>query len=165
MDNKKLEKLHSLIKHLKKAHNPQAIFNITTTLLPEMLNAKYCSLFIRNPASGELELKAHNHPDIGDNPFISVGKNKESIMNLALEKKRSLLIRDIEKETGQTKKNKYKSGTCMCALIRNDKKIIGVINFADKISNDFTKEDLLVVSIISELIGTYLSQFDINNFI
>ena len=79
-----LEKVYDLAKELNRARDIKAILDTVTDHLPGVIGATYCSLFIRNPSSGELEIKAHNHEDIGNDPFIHVGAEQDSIMNLAI---------------------------------------------------------------------------------
>jgi putative methionine-R-sulfoxide reductase with GAF domain len=125
-----------------------------------VLDAKYCSLFTLNPSSGDLEIKAHNHLDIGQDPFISVSSQRDSIMNLALARKSSLIIKDIEEEIGFQNKDKYTTKSFMCILIRQDERVLGILNLADKSAGGFVKDDMLIASIICELLGAFMGRID-----
>jgi GAF domain-containing protein len=157
-----LDMLHTLAQELNTADDVTAMLNTVITHLPKVLGAKYCSLFVRNPASGELEMKAHNHTDIGADPFIHVGSEQKSVMNLVLTRKASLIIRDIEEEIGVQNKDKYATKSFMCILIKHGEDVQGVLNLADKTEGGFSKEDMLITSIIGELLGALLARIDLN---
>lgn len=162
MENSYLETLYDLARELNTADNVPGMLDAVISHLPRVLGAHYCSLFIRNPTSGELEIKAHNHNDIGEDPFIHVGSQQESIMNLVLSRNSSLIIHDIEEQIGVQNKEKYDSKTFMCILIKHAGEIKGVLNLADKTSGGFTKDDMLITSTVGELIGALLARIDIN---
>ncbi|MFY9398900.1 MAG: GAF domain-containing protein [Desulfomonilia bacterium] len=162
MNESHLDMLLALAKELNASRDVPTMLDAVITHLPRVIGARYCSLFIRNPASGDLELKAHNHSDIGDDPFIQVDPQQESIMNLVLARNSSLIISDIEEEIGVRNKDKYASKSFMCILIRHDDTIKGVLNLADKPDGGFSKEDMLIASIAGELLGALLARIDLN---
>ena len=162
MDHSYLEMLYDLSKELNMAEDVTGMLDAVINHLPKVLQAKYCSLFIRNPSSGELEIKAHNHTDIGEDPFIHISSEQESIMNLVLSRNSSLIIRDIEEEIGVANKDNYDTKSFMCILIKHMDKTQGVLNLADKSDGGFTKEDMIITSIISELLGALLARIDLN---
>jgi len=162
MDNTYLEMLYDLAKELNTADDIPGMLDTVINHLPKVLGAHYCSLFIRNPSSGELEMKAHNHLDIGEDPFIHVGSDQESIMNLVLARNASIIIKDIEEEIGVQNKDKYDTKSFMCILIKHSGEIKGVLNLADKPSGGFTKDDMIIASTISELLGALLARTSIN---
>jgi|GEM_PF-344487 len=157
-----LEKAYELAKELNAAKDIKDILYTITDHLPGVLGARYCSLFIRNPYSGELEIKAHNHPDIGQDPFIHVDSQQKSIMNLVVSNNRSLIIHDIEEEMGIKNKEKYSTKSFMSILIKHDDEVKGVINLADKTSGSFTKDDMMVASTTAELLGAVLGRVDLS---
>jgi GAF domain-containing protein len=160
MDRSYLDMLFDMAREMNTAGDLPAVFKTVVDHLPTVLDTKYCSLFVRNNSSGDLEMKAHNHPDIGDDPFIFVGKERDSIMNLAITQGRSLIIRDIEEEIGVQNKTKYSTKSFMCILIRHMDNVLGVLNLADKANGGFTKEDMLIASTICELLGAFLGHID-----
>jgi GAF domain-containing protein len=162
MNGNYLDTLYSLAKELNTAEDVPTMLDSVISHLPKALGARYCSLFIKNPSSSELELKAHNHSDIGDDPFIHVSMEQESIMNMVLNRRTSLIIKDIEEEIGVHNKDKYETKSFMCILIKHADEIEGVLNLADKTGSGFNKEDMLIASIISELLGALLARIDLN---
>ncbi len=164
MDRPYLETLYEMGRHLNEAEDIPTIFDTVVNHLPKVLDAKYCSLFTKNPSSGELEIKAHNHIDIGQDPFISISVQRDSIMNLALSRGCSLIIKDIEEEIGFQNKDKYSTKSFMCILIRKKDNILGVLNLADKSAGGFTKDDMLIASIICDLLGALLARIDYSLF-
>ncbi len=162
MEETYLETLYELAKELNTADDIPGILEAVINHLPNVLGARYCSLFIKNPSSGELELKAHNHLDIGDDPFINVRSEQESIMNLVLSRDSSLIIHNIEEQIGIQNKKKYDAKSFMSILIKHAGEIKGVLNLADKPKDGFTKDDMLITSIISELLGALLAKRVLN---
>lgn len=162
MNESHLDMLYTLAKELNTSEDIPTMLDAVITHLPRVVGAEYCSLFLRNPSSGELEIKAHNHTDIGEDPFIHVGSQQESIMNLVLARNASLIIRDIEEEIGIQNKDKYTTKSFMCILVRHADEIKGVLNLADKANGGFTKEDMLISSIVSELLAALLARIDLN---
>jgi len=162
MEDTYLETLYELAKELNTADDIPSILDAVINHLPKVLGARYCSLFVKNPSSGELEIKAHNHPDIGEDPFINVGSEQESIMNLVLSRDASLIIHDIEEQIGVQNKQKYDTKSFMSILIKHAGEIEGVLNLADKPQTGFSKDDMLITTIISELLGALLARIDLN---
>ena len=162
MEDSYLKTLYELAKELNTADDIPVMLDTVINHLPKILGARYCSLFIKNPSSGELEIKAHNHLDIGEDPFIHVGSEQESIMNLVLSRDASLIIHDIEEQIGVQNKDKYDTKSFMCILIKHAEEIKGVLNLADKPKGGFTKDDMLITSVISELLGALLARRDLN---
>jgi len=160
MDNSYLESLYELARELNTALEITVILDTVINHLPKVIGAKYCSLFLKNPASGELEIKAHNHLNIGDDPFIHVDQEEENIMNLVITRNTSIIVRDIEEEIGVQNKEKYSTKSFMCIIIKHGNKIKGIINLADKIMGGFNKDDMLVSAIIAELLGALLSRIN-----
>lgn len=160
MDRPYLGTLYEMARQLNTAEDLPAILDTVVSHLPRVLDAKYCSLFTRNPASGDLEIKAHNHLDIGQDPFISVSAERDSIMNLAVARGTSLIIKDIEEEIGMQNKDKYSTKSFMCILIKQKDRVLGVLNLADKADGGFSKDDMLIASIICELLGAFLGRID-----
>jgi len=161
MEGAYLESVYTHIKAIKAARTIETLIEIVTQELPAAVGAKYCSLFIKNQSSGELELRAHNHQDIGDDPFIHVDNHDKSIMNLTISRNTSLLIKNIEEEIGFHNKDKYSTKSFMCLLIKDDNEIEGVLNLADKAPGGFSREDMLFSTIIAEFIGSYLKRYGI----
>jgi GAF domain-containing protein len=163
MESPDLEKLYDLAKELKKAKTAKTVLDIVSDHLPKVIGAKYCSFFIKNPSSAELELKAHNHQNIGDDPFIHVNENQESIMNLVISKNTSMMVRNIEEEIGVENKDKYSTKSFLCILISHEDRVLGVLNLADKSPDGFSRADMLLASIITELLGGFLARHDLSS--
>ncbi|HPC47564.1 MAG TPA: GAF domain-containing protein [Deltaproteobacteria bacterium] len=156
MDSPYLETLYEMAHQLNTSPDIPSVLETVVEHLPKVIDARFCSLFTVNPASNELEIRAHNHPDIGGDPFISVGSERESIMNLAIARGSSLIVKDIEEEIGFPKKEKYATKSFMCIIVRKGERTLGVLNLADKSSGNFTREDMLIASIVCELLGAFL---------
>ncbi len=163
MESQYLEKAYALAREINTAGDIRAIIDTVTDHLPGVLDAKYCSLFLMNPASGTLEMKAHNHEYIGEDPFINIEKQQDSVMNMVMEKGESVIIKDIHDEIGMDNKDKYTSKSFMCILIKHENRVLGVINMADKHPGDFTEDDMLIASIVAELLGPLIARRELSS--
>ncbi|MCK7512633.1 MAG: hypothetical protein MZV70_57070 [Desulfobacterales bacterium] len=111
--------------HLNEAEDLPTIFDTVVNHLPKVLDAKYCSLFTRNPSSGDLEIKAHNHIDIGQDPFISVGTQRDSIMNLCTGPQQFAHHQGHRGgDRAARTRTKYTTKSFMCILIRQKEKML-----------------------------------------
>lgn len=83
-------------------------------------------------------------------------------MNLVISKNTSMMVRNIEEEIGMENKDKYSTKSFMCLLISLDEKVLGVLNLADKSPDGFSRADMLLASITTELLGGFLARHDLS---
>ncbi|MBI2898814.1 MAG: sensor domain-containing diguanylate cyclase [Planctomycetes bacterium] len=114
------------------------IAEIAVRQIPDLLRAKYCSLFLYDYRNDELTLRAHNHPE-EINQQIALRTHKNTVMGLVLERKRIVLVRDFEEFEREnnlvlerTFADKYATRTCISVPLRSGNYVVGVLNFADK---------------------------------
>lgn len=114
------------------------IAEIAVNKIPELLEAKYCSLFLYDYQNDELSLRSHNHPQ-EINQKVSIRSHKNTVMGLALQRKKIVHITDFEEferanevALERTFADKYASRTCISAPLMSGNYTVGILNFADK---------------------------------
>jgi len=142
----------------------EKILDICVTKVPRIVDASLASVYMVSEETGELVLKRSNHSyRITDR--LPIDSSVERLMTLALERKATLLIRDINtfakglgKPIDRTYAGKYRTRSCIVAPLINDNRVIAVLNLADKTSGAPFDEvrDLPLVDHISQFIGTAL---------
>lgn len=133
---------------------------IAVSKSPQIVGAKYCSLYLYHKSEGDLELLAHNHPaEIANR--IPVGFHPNTVMGRALQGKTILHIADIDEYEARCGlrlermfAGKYETKTCMSCPLVSGEDIIGILNFADKIEVGAFDEvdDLPVAEQIARLV-------------
>lgn len=114
------------------------IADVATQKIPELVGAKYSSLYLYDPSTDELVLRAHNH-QVELTQRIPVKHHKGTVMGVALAERKTILIGSFEEfERAQGLRldrpfpDKYASQSCLCVPLRSGELIVGIINFADK---------------------------------
>lgn len=163
--SERLTVVHRLCQRLN-TFDISRITRIVTQEIPELIGAKYCSLYLYDYANNDLVLQGHNHPeDITSR--ISVKQTPTTIMEIALSKKDTIYATDIdefEKEYQNFKiqrrfKSKYETKSFVSSplVIGGEKSryVVGVINFADKIDKGFfdVVNDIATIRQISQFLA------------
>lgn len=137
---------------------------LCTTKMPQIIDASLCSMYFVEEANRELVLKGanHSHP-IAER--ISLDEEPPSLMALAVKRKATLLVRDLDAlERGlnasidRTYCKQYKTGSCIVVPLVSGDQVLAVLNLADKANGDRFDEiqDLPLVDHISQFIGIAL---------
>ncbi len=153
-----LTRINEVAKKLNSTLELSQIIKHTISELPAFLTAGKCSIFLYDPDREELVMAAHNHYDLDRKMDIRISIHDNSIINHAVRKGHSLLIKDIEKEFGLKNRSKYKSKSSMITLLKSGDKLLGIININDKQdSEDFNDWDLAIAENINEHLATAIS--------
>jgi HD-GYP domain-containing protein (c-di-GMP phosphodiesterase class II) len=130
------------------------------SFVANIMNVQKCSLMLFDDRSKEMTIRS------------AIGLNEEIIRETRLargegisgwvaDKKRPLLIEDIEKNSPVKKKNaaSYSSKSFLCMPINLNNKTIGVINFNNKTDGStFAIQDLYLASVISDRIANIIGK-------
>jgi len=105
--------------------------------IPELISARFASLYQYNAEKQELYLLSHNHPYAIDHKVV-LAKHKDSPMELAIRHRKLLLIQDLPEwaDKRDTLVNRlyarnYNSNSCIIAPLMSGEKVLGVLNLAD----------------------------------
>ena len=139
----------------------ETIGQLAVSKIPALIGARYASMFLFEYDKNELVLQSHNHPET-ISERISVTQHRNTVMGLALARKRIVHIEDIEhyeKTHGikftRTFADKYATRSCISAPLLAGQFTVGVINFADKIDAGCFSEidDVPVVEQLTQVLA------------
>jgi diguanylate cyclase (GGDEF)-like protein len=126
---------------------------------PQVLGVRFASLYILDSNNRILHLQKSNHPYL-INKIVSLNQQPPSPMIMAVNSKELILTHDIDnfKQPVIQKANRnfsqnYQTNNCAIAPLLCQNNVVGVLNLADKIDNDFTNEDIALIEMFSNLIG------------
>lgn len=140
------------------------IVEICLTKMPKIVDAELVSIYFHNEENGELVLKGASHP-YPLTERISLDETPQSIMSIALKRRATLLIRDMDsfqkslpQPIDRTYRGKYKTRSCIIVPLVSGDQAIAVMNLADKQGGGHFDEirDLPLVDHISQFIGIAL---------
>jgi diguanylate cyclase (GGDEF)-like protein len=133
--------------------------------IPELISARFASLYTYNEKEGTLTLLHHNHPYNIDKK-VDLTQYPDSPMSIAIQQKKMLLIKDFtsweeSNDVNMTRMftRNYKSNSCIIAPLKSGDEIFGLLNLADKISDQCfnPNKDLPPIELLCEIIGSAMS--------
>ena len=105
--------------------------------IPELISARFASLYQYNSEKKELYLLSHNHPYSIDHKVV-LAEHTNSPMYLAIRHRKLLLIQDLSEweDLKDTLVNRiyarnYNTNSCIIAPLMSGDNILGVLNLAD----------------------------------
>ncbi|MCP4711564.1 MAG: sensor domain-containing diguanylate cyclase [Planctomycetes bacterium] len=105
--------------------------------IPELISARFASLYQYDAEKKELYLLSHNHPYSIDHKVV-LAEHIDSPMDLAIRHRKLLLIEDLPEWADQEDKlvnrlyaRNYDSNSCIIAPLMSGNKVLGVLNLAD----------------------------------
>lgn len=136
------------------------IGQICVKRIPELIGSRFASLYILDETSDILHLENHNHPYLIDN-IVSLNQTNPSPMVKAIKTGELAVIKDIDDQQEASGKNElrscaknYNSNTYIIAPLICQNRVVGVLNFADKIgAKHYTSEDIAFIELFRQLIG------------
>lgn len=140
------------------------IVEICVTKLPKLVDAELVSVYFHNEENRELVLKSSSHP-YPLTERISLDETPQSVMSIALKRRATLLIRDMDsfqkslaQPIDRTYSSKYNTGSCIIVPLVSGDQVIAVMNLTDKQGGACFDEirDLPLVDHISQFIGIAL---------
>lgn len=138
----------------------EQIATICVENIPKLVGIRFASLYILNETNNILRLQRYNHP-FAINKIVSLSQNPPSLMVMAARTKKLILVGDIDthrkpviRKSQRAFSKNYKTRKCAIAPLVCQNNVVGVLNLADKISDDdFSREDVAVIELFSQLIG------------
>ncbi|TGK19966.1 GAF domain-containing protein [Leptospira fluminis] len=137
--------------------------NLTVHSISDVLGAERVSLIFRNPRSGTFELS--KSVGFGIEEESQLVDESQGILNKILSEGVPLLVRG-QQDIDQSLLNpeRYKTRSFVSVPIRQDGKIIGILNAADKKGGDsFSQQDLSILSTISNQVAEAYNSLLVKN--
>jgi len=144
------------------------IADLCVTEIPQLIGARLASLYILDETSDILHLERNNHPFLINN-IVSLNQNPPSPMVAAIRSKELLVVEGEESLRGpkishtlRQFSGNYKSGSCIIAPLVCHGRVVGVLNFSEKIGgSNFTNDDIAVVELFRHLIGASIGNINL----
>ena len=138
----------------------ERITDVCIKHIPNLVGARFASLYILDETNNILHLQEHNHPFL-INKIVSLNQNPPSPMVMAVRSKELILVGDIDthkkpiiKKSQRAFAGNYKTNNCAIAPLICQDRVVGVLNLADKIENgSFDSEDIALIELFSQLVG------------
>ena len=133
--------------------------------IPQLVSARFASLYAYDKEHGVLHLLHHNHPHTVDRVVV-LSDHSKSLMAVALRESRTLLIEDLSRwpdtkgiSVSRKFAKNYKSRSCVVAPLISGGKMCGVLNLADKVDGSSFSEaaDRLSVELFCDMVASAIS--------
>ncbi|WP_078128634.1 SpoIIE family protein phosphatase [Leptospira alexanderi] len=146
-----LDCLFQLSQAISNISEMDQFFNLTVNSVSEVMGAERVSLIFFNPKNGKYELKKSIGFSLKEEEhFIN---EKEGVIRRVIETGKPILVQNTS-SIDCVRPERYKTKSFISVPIRQDGKIIGILNSADKKSgNSFDNADQNVLSTISNQIA------------
>jgi len=136
------------------------IANVCIKNIPNLVGARFASLYVLDETSNILHLQKYNHPFL-INKIVSLSQNPPSPMVMAVRSKELILVGDIDthkkpiiRKSQRAFAENYKTNNCVIAPLICQDRVVGVLNLADKMEGDsFDDEDIALIELFSQLVG------------
>ncbi len=159
-DSERLMKMNR-IGHELNSLDLEQITTVAVQKIPQIVNARFCSLYLHDYQNDDLVLHASNHQrDLHER--IPIRERSDSIMGTAYTTQKSVHIvniEDYEKASGKQLQREhtanYRSATCISVPLLAGKYVVGVLNLADKEDGSVfdAMNDLPIVEQISQVLA------------
>lgn len=133
--------------------------------IPELISARFASMYLYNSNENVLQLLRHNHP-YSIEKEVHLSEHPNSPMAVAIQQQKTQLIKDFNdwKESVNIDVNRpfvrnYQTNSCIIAPLHSSGKIAGLLNLADKIDGEGFDHnvDMPPVELLCEIIGSAMS--------
>lgn len=149
------------ISHELNSLDLEQITKVAVEKIPQIVNARFCSLYLHDYQNDELVLHARNHPqDLHER--VAIRERPDSIMGTAYATQKSVHIMNMEDYEAATGKKldrehagNYKTATCISVPLLAGKYVVGILNLADKVDDSAfdAMNDLPVVEQIGQVLA------------
>jgi len=138
----------------------ERIANICVENIPNLVGARFASLYILDETNNILHLQKYNHPFL-INKIVSLNQIPASPMVMAVRSKELILVGNIDthkkpiiRKSQRVFAENYRTNNCVIAPLICQDRVVGVLNLADKIQNGgFSCEDIALIELFSQLVG------------
>ncbi|KPK76462.1 MAG: hypothetical protein AMJ79_06565 [Phycisphaerae bacterium SM23_30] len=133
--------------------------------IPQLISARFASLYLYDSEKEILHLLRHNHPYMIDR-LVVLSEHKYSPMVMAIKRKKLLLIQDLSQwargedmTVNRLFARNYNSKSCIIAPLMSGQDVLGVLNLADRINGTCFDQDSdgPPVELLCEIIGSSIT--------
>ncbi len=163
-EKRKLEKVLGIDLRMRSIRKLNDLVDFIVEKSTEILEAEKCSLMLLDPDANELSIRGAKGLDdeIIRRSRVKVGT---SIAGMVAEENCPILVRDIESNVRFSRQNRpsYQTKSFMSAPIKVHNRVIGVVNLADKRSDQeqvFSETDLNILCTIVHLASVAIENAD-----
>ncbi len=143
--------LNNLSREINATFDLEKAIDAVIERLPGFLQCRFCSIFFYYPEEQKLVLRGHNIPGAVMNTSLTVNASSNVLMNRVIKLKRSIIVKDIERELNIRNNPQYQTKSFLNILLKNQEKIIGVLNLTDKLDGgSFSSQEFYLVNSFSE---------------
>lgn len=153
-----LERITPLVQQVNSLDIEQ-IAEVCIKKIPELVGVRFASLYVLDDMSGILHLQRCNHPFLL-NKIVSLNQNPPSPMVMAVKSGHIILVGDIDthkkpviRRSQRAFAENYKTKNCIIVPLICQDRVVGVLNLADKIDGNYSRGDVALIELFSQLIG------------
>jgi diguanylate cyclase (GGDEF)-like protein len=162
LNNKILDAITPLAQQLN-CLDIQQIGRVCTEQLPQLIGARFVSLYLLDQTSDMLYLENHNHTWLINN-IVSLNQENISPMIKAVRDKELIVVKNTSQTADRYNdrfSENYCTPTCIIAPLICNNRVVGVLNLADKVNADeFSHQDISVVELFRFLIGASIGNIN-----
>ncbi len=130
--------------------------------ISEIMDVAMCSIMLSDELTGDLTIKGAKglDEDIVKRTRLRIG---DSIAGWVAVEGKPLLVEDIETHPvlGRRTLPRYGSGSFLSVPLKVKEKVVGVVNFNNKKSSEpFTRQDLVLATVISERVSRFIERLE-----
>jgi len=137
----------------------EQIAEVCIRKIPELVGARFASLYVLDDMTGILHLQRYNHPFLL-NKIVSLNQNPPSPMVMAVKSRQIILVGDIDthkkpiiKRSQRAFAENYQTKNCIIVPLVCQDRVVGVLNLADKIDGNYSRANVALIELFSQLVG------------
>ncbi len=128
--------------------------------IPNLVSARFASVYVLDEASNILHLYKHNHP-FPINQIVSLNQKPTPLMVMAARSKELILVPDIDlhkkpiiRRSQRVFADNYQTNNCAIVPLLCQDRVVGVLNLADRTDGAFFDSgDIALIELFSQLVG------------
>jgi len=134
------------------------IASICVDRIPQLVGARFASLYVLDETNNMLHLQRSNHPFL-INKIVSLNQNRPGPMIMAVKSRELIQVEDIDthrqpviRRSQRAFAENYRTKNCLISPLVCQERVVGVLNLADKAGGRrFTAAERTLVELFSQL--------------